>query len=106
MESITLGQIAAAIAIITVIGGFFAGIFKWYKSKIDDRFEALENEIKELQSETDDQGHSIKDSKEEMYILINGLLACLKGLKEQGCNGPVTQGIKDIEHYLNKKTHE
>ncbi|EKC77057.1 hypothetical protein OBE_00546, partial [human gut metagenome] len=31
--------------------------------------------------------------------------ACLKGLKEQGCDGPVTQAIGDIENYLIKKTH-
>ena len=32
--------------------------------------------------------------------------ACLKGLQEQGCNGPVTEAVNRIEEYLNKKAHE
>lgn len=44
--------------------------------------------------------------KEEQTLLTYGVLACLKGLKEQGCNGPVTDAINRIEKYLNKKAHE
>ena len=46
------------------------------------------------------------DSKEERLILLKAQLACLKGLKEQGCNGPVSQAIGDIEEYLLKKSHD
>ena len=35
-----------------------------------------------------------------------GVLACLKGLKEQGCNGPVTAAINKIETHLNQRAHE
>ena len=38
-------------------------------------------------------------------LLTYGVLACLKGLKEQGCNGPVSEAINKIEKYLNKKAH-
>lgn len=44
--------------------------------------------------------------KEEQTILTYGVLACLKGLKEQGCNGPVTEAIDKIEKHLNQKAHE
>ena len=44
--------------------------------------------------------------KEEQTILTYGVLACLKGLKEQGCNGPVTEAIGKIEKHLNQKAHE
>lgn len=44
--------------------------------------------------------------KEEQTILTYGVLACLKGLKEQGCNGPVTEAINKIEKHLNQKAHE
>lgn len=42
----------------------------------------------------------------EQTLLTYGVLACLKGLKEQGCNGPVTEAINKIEKYLNQKAHE
>lgn len=107
MENITLGQIAAAIGLLTVIVGFFAAIFKWYKShitnkfvEIDKKIEVLERTVKSLQGE-------MKDSKEERLVMINGLLACLKGLhNDLHCNGPVTKGIADLEEYLIKKSHE
>ena len=35
-----------------------------------------------------------------------GVLACLKGLKEQGCNGPVTEAIQTIEKHLNVEAHK
>lgn len=47
--------------------------------------------------------HSINT---EQTLLTYGVLACLKGLKEQGCNGPVTDAIGKIEKYLNQKAHE
>ena len=51
------------------------------------------------------QGKEIKELKEEQAILTCGILACLKGLKEQGCNGPVTEAISKIEKHLNEKAH-
>ena len=51
------------------------------------------------------QDEDIKGMKEELTVLTHGVLACLKGLKEQGCNGAVTEAIADMEKYLNKKAH-
>ena len=42
----------------------------------------------------------------EQQLLTYGVLACLKGLREKGCNGPVTEAIGRIEKYLNEKAHE
>ena len=33
-------------------------------------------------------------------------LACLKGLKEQGCNGPVSAALDKLEKHLNQAAHE
>ncbi len=38
-------------------------------------------------------------------IMTYGVLACLKGLKERGCNGPVTEAICRIEKHINQKAH-
>lgn len=51
------------------------------------------------------QQKDIEDGMVEHAVIVQGLLAALKGLQEQGCNGPVCQGIKDIEKYLNNQAH-
>lgn len=51
------------------------------------------------------QDEDIKAMKEELTILTYGVLACLKGLKEQGCNGAVTDAINNTEKFLNQKAH-
>ena len=43
--------------------------------------------------------------KDELCLLTYGTLACLKGLKEQGCNGPVTEAIGKIEKHINQSAH-
>ena len=45
------------------------------------------------------------DIRTEQTLLTYGVLACLKGQQEQGCNGPVTEAIGKIEKYLNQKAH-
>ena len=52
------------------------------------------------------QDIEIKELKEEQTVICYGVLAALKGLKEQGCNGPVTLAINEMEKYLNKKAHK
>ena len=52
------------------------------------------------------QDDDIKVIKEEQSILTQGVLACLKGLKEQGCDGPVTIAIEKIETYINQQAHK
>ena len=52
------------------------------------------------------QDEDIRSIKDEQKILTTGVLACLKGLKEQGCDGPVTEAINSIENHLNKEAHK
>ena len=53
----------------------------------------------------DMQDKEIKEIREEQTLLTYGILACLRGLKEQGCNGPVTEAIAKIEKHINQKAH-
>ena len=39
-------------------------------------------------------------------MICYGVLACLKGLKEQGCDGPVSDALDKLEKYLNKAAHD
>lgn len=107
MDNITIGEIIKAIGSITAIAVFFIAIFKWYKSHITDRFKIIDEDIRDLKKSLRNHQEEINESKEERLILLKGQLACLKGLhNDLNCNGPVTQGIADLENYLIKKSHE
>lgn len=51
------------------------------------------------------QEEAIKAIRTEQQLLTYGVLSCLKGLQEQGCNGPVTEAINRIEKHLNQEAH-
>lgn len=51
------------------------------------------------------QSEVIQAIREEQTLICYGLLACLKGLQEQGCNGPVTEARNRLERHLNQKAH-
>ena len=70
-----------------VIIGVVIGAFKWF--------------LKQEKQDID-----IVAMKEEQTVLTHGVLACLKGLKEQGCDGPVTEAIEQIEDFINKRAHK
>ena len=78
--------LAATITALGVIFGAVFAVYKWF-----------------LKQEKQDK--DIRTIKEEQTILTEGILACLKGLKEQGCNGPVTDAIDKIETFLNQRAH-
>ena len=82
-----LTTLAATITALGVIFGAIFAAYRWF-----------------LKQEKQDK--EIKAIKEEQTILVYGVLACLKGLKEQGCNGPVTAAIEQIETHLNKQAHK
>lgn len=79
--------IASVITALGVIFGMIFAVYRWY-----------------LKQEKQDK--DIKSIKEEQTLLTYGVLACLKGLKEQGCDGPVTTAINQIEKYINKQAHK
>ena len=89
---------AAFIGAIVAIVSYFTKVVRWV-----DKQTKQDNEIKELKKHHEED---IKDIKAEQTLLVEGILACLKGLQEKGCNGPVTKAIEQYEAYLNKKAHQ
>lgn len=92
---ITAGAVIGALgAIITA----FVKIVRW-----TDKQSIQAQEIVSLR---ETHNHDVSGMKTEQTLIIYGLLACLKGLKEQGCNGPVTEAISKIEKHLNQQAHK
>ena len=107
MENITLGQIVIALGVISGLTVLPLKVWGWYKKNFTDRFAKIDERLDDLEERTNQQEKEMKDSKEERLVMINGLLACLKGLhNDLHCNGPVTKGITEIETYLINKSHE
>ena len=73
-------------AVVVIFSAVFA-VYRWY--------------LKQNQQDAE-----IEKMKAEQCLLTYGILACLKGLKEQGCNGPVTEAIDKIEKHINKQAHD
>lgn len=82
-----LTTLAATITALGVVFGAIFAVHKWF--------------LKQEKQDTD-----IKAIKEEQTVLTQGVLACLQGLHEQGCNGPVTSAIEKLENHLNKQAHK
>ena len=87
--TITIQSFLTAAALLTAAGTLLATYnraYRWFR-----RQERQDADIRQL--------------KDEQTLLTYGVLACLKGLKEQGCNGPVTEAIAKIEKHLNETAH-
>lgn len=81
---VTVGKFLTALG---TIGGVFLAVYKFV-----DTGKKQEKEIKAI--------------KGEQTLICYGVMACLKGLKEQGCDGPVTDALAKLEKHLNKAAHD
>ncbi len=99
----------AVITALTVIITLFVKIVRFIDHQkaqdvqISANREERERELEEIRKMHDADMHAVKD---EQTLIVWGVLACLKGLKEQGCNGPVTKAIEKIEKHLNIEAHK
>ena len=78
---------ASVLSSVIVIASALVAVIRWFQR----------------QAEQDKEIALIKD---EQAVLTYGVLACLKGLKEQGCDGPVTEAIAKIEKHINQAAHK
>lgn len=121
MESIKLlaESIIFIAAVITATLGIVAFIRKLFTpfdeiAALKSDNEQKDKEIAELQAKIiekeqsilDRHDRDIKSIQKENQILTYGVLACLKGLQEKGCDGAVTKAVNELEKYLNEAAHE
>lgn len=82
----TINSIAKLIGSIGVIAGVFIALYKFVER--DKR-----------------QSKLIEGIQSEQTLLCYGIRACLQGLVEQGCDGPVHDALDKLDKHLNKKAH-
>lgn len=97
IDSQTIITAAALLAAIVAI-------MKYY-NKVYDLVKHQKSQDEDISAVKKNVEAEIKDIKEEQQLLTYGVLACLKGLSEQGCDGAVTDAINKFEKYLNAKAH-
>lgn len=87
---IDANTIITTVSVITALIVMFSAVFAVYRWYLKQNRQ--DNEIEKM--------------KKEQCLLTYGVLACLKGLKEQGCNGPVSEAINKIEKHINQEAHD
>ena len=97
VTSQTIITVAAVLAAVAAILKYYNKVYDLVKHQKEQ-----DNDVAEVRKTVDEE---IKDIKEEQQLLTYGVLACLKGLSEQGCDGAVTDAIAKIEKHLNAKAH-
>ena len=87
IDAKTLIELAALLTALGVIGGAALWAVKFV-----DRQKKQDQELTAI--------------RKEQTLICYGVMACLKGLKEQGCDGPVTAALDKLEKHLNQAAHE
>lgn len=104
----TIEKAAKLITALTVILSALVAMVSWYL-----KMKNLSKKVEEIEKEKDekieqlraDHVEDIKRIEEEACLHTYGILACLKGLQEKGCNGPVTEAIGKFEKFINQRAH-
>lgn len=90
MEFVINSNTVISLATLITALGAILGIVRWGVKYIDHDSE---------------QDKELKAIRKEQTILCYGMSACLKGLMEQGCDGPVKEASEMLEKHLNKAAH-
>lgn len=95
---IDIVKVAEIIGACSVILGVIIGGYKLY-DRLLDRVDDIEKRMNAQEKE-------IERMKKEDTLVIYALRACLDGLKQQGCNGKVTEAFDMLDKHINKAAHD
>ena len=104
----TIEKTAKLITALTVIGSALVAVVSRYlkTKRLAKKVETIESECNEkIEQLRTEHIEDIKKIEEEACLHTYGILACLKGLQEKGCNGPVTDAINKFEKFINQRAH-
>lgn len=112
----TFLEIAALIITISsllgAIGSIFAILYKTMKwidnqKQQDEKIKELEDkhkkDLEELKAKHDEDMGGVRN---ELRVICTGVLACLDGLEQKGCNHTVPKAKELLEEHLNKIAHQ
>lgn len=88
---------AALLGALAALGASAYKIIRWVQLQ-EEQSIAIEKLRKK-------EAKDIKTMKEEQCIISYALLACLDGLKQQGCNGAVTEAHNRMQKHINQMAH-
>ena len=112
------GHDALAVFLTALLGGSgIVGLLFWaIKRTIErrderrkaeaEKMEDTRSKITTLLEHNQRVDATLQAMAEENTLQCYCLLAALRGLEEQGCDGPVKDGIHRLEKHLNKRAHE
>ncbi len=80
-------KLAALLGALGVLGGALAAAYRFF-----NRQKAQDAELQSIRA--------------ELTLLCYAVKACLQGLAEQGCDGPVHDAIDKLDKHLNKAAHK
>ena len=82
-----INSMAKLLGSLVALGGALIALYKFYER--DKR-----------------QSKTIKAIQSEQTLLCYGIKACLQGLAEQGCNGPVHEALDKLDTHLIQMAHQ
>ena len=95
---IDIVKVAEIIGACSVILGVIIGGYKLYDRLLDH--------ISDLERRMTTQEKELERMKKEDTLVIYALRACLDGLRQQGCNGKVTEAFDMLDKHINKAAHD
>ena len=102
-------KVASVVTGITIIVGAIVAVIRFFYKKwkkpidVDNEIKLLHEEVSNLQ---DLHESDMERVTSELRLLMKGMLAALDGLKQKGCNGPVTKAHEELEEHLNSSAHD
>lgn len=98
VDADTIIKAAAVLTALIAIGTAVYAVIKWFQKQ--------EKQTADIETLRKKQSDDMKEMQDELCLISYAMLACLDGLKQQGCNGAVTEAHNKLEKHLNQRAHD
>ena len=98
VDADTIIKAAAVLTALIAIGTAVYAVIKWLQKQ--------EKQTADIEALRKKQSDDMKEMQDELCLISYAMLACLDGLKQQGCNGAVTEAHNKLEKHLNQRAHD
>ena len=98
VDADTIIRVASILTALIAIGSAVYAVIKWFQKQ--------EKQTADIEALRKKQSDDMKEMQDELCLISYAMLACLDGLKQQGCNGAVTEAHNKLEKHLNQRAHD